>query len=99
MISKWREAQIVRQLVAAVPPVADEDAHRKEERVGKYVGVCGKTIYNYQNADEGSRIGLNAFLRLVHLVGQSKPAEARQAMETLRKVVDVPLREEEERTR
>jgi len=96
VISKWREAQTVRMLVQSIHLEVGEDQHSRDERVGKYLGLSGKTIYNYQQENgDGGRIGLNAFLRLVDLVQRTRPDLAREALEIVCKAVGMRLREEE----
>ena len=91
MISNWREAELLRELVQNIPFQPGEDSKGRNERVGKYIGVSGKTLYNYMRDEAPGRVGLNQFLRLLNLIS---PIQRYETMEIVCNSIGLSLRKE-----
>lgn len=70
MISRWRESQIVRSAVEAVPFGRGETSDQRVERVAQYIGASRSGLYNMMSEEKDARIGLNQMLRLLDLVDE-----------------------------
>lgn len=70
MISRWRESQIVRAAIEAIPFARGESAEQRVERAALYIGASRSGLYNMMSDEKDARVGLNQLLRLLDLTDE-----------------------------
>jgi len=68
MITNYDSSGWVTDLVDAMPRQPGEDEARKVERIGKHIGVRGRTIYRWMNPHDERQVPITKLSELIEMV-------------------------------